>query len=59
CAIEWAERAAGLLPPEHLMIELAYVPGAEECRTMSLHARGRRYETLLGDILTAGDAEWS
>ena len=61
CAIEWAERAAGLLPDEHLLIELAYAPGAQENRVVRITAEGPRYEALLQELLdTAGDvAAWN
>ena len=61
CAIEWAERATGLLPGRHLHIELAYVPGAEENRTVQLTAEGARYESLLQELVdTLGDvATWN
>ncbi len=43
--IEWAEKALGLMPPEHLRIDLAYVSDAE--RKLSLRAMGKRYEELV------------
>ena len=56
CAIEWAERATGLLPDEHLLIELAYAPATQENRAVRLTAEGPRYEALLQELLdTDGD----
>lgn len=52
CAIEWAERAAGLLPEEHLAIELEYVSDAEESRHVHITARGAHYESLLQQLST-------
>jgi len=61
CAIEWAERATGLLPEEHLRIELAYVPDAMEQRGIRLSAAGARYETLLEQLVeaAAGVLTWN
>lgn len=50
CAIEWAERATGLLPDEHLLIELEYVSNAEESRSVRITACGTRYEILLQQL---------
>ena len=46
--IEWPERLDGLVPPEHLWIELEHVD--EEDRKMNFKARGRRYDELLDVI---------
>ena len=43
--IEWPERMAGLVPPEHLWIQLEYL--AEEERGMKFRASGSRYDELL------------
>jgi tRNA threonylcarbamoyladenosine biosynthesis protein TsaE len=61
CAIEWAERAAGLLPEQHLLVELMYIPGAIDQRRVRLTAEGRRYVFLLHELLdsTGGVVAWS
>jgi tRNA threonylcarbamoyladenosine biosynthesis protein TsaE len=41
CAVEWAEKALALLPPEHLLIEISYLGNTE--RHFQLKASGRRY----------------
>ncbi len=43
--IEWAERAAGVLPREHLLIEFRFGRGESE-RCLRLIPRGLRYERL-------------
>ena len=43
--IEWPERIDGLVPEEHLWIELEHVD--EEDREMKFKARGKRYDELL------------
>lgn len=43
--IEWPERVQGLIPDEHLWIELSHV--TEEERGMKFQANGKRYEELL------------
>jgi len=59
CAIEWADRAAGLLPADHLEIVLTYVPGLANDRIVALTGRGARHEGLLQQLVAFGDAAWS
>ena len=61
CAIEWAERAAGLLPHEHLLVELSYVPGLPETRSIRFTPVGTRYESLLRMLIetTGGVLSWN
>jgi len=48
-AIEWGDRAEGLVPPEHLRIELQF--GRDACdRWVRMIPRGRRYEQLLAAL---------
>jgi tRNA threonylcarbamoyladenosine biosynthesis protein TsaE len=44
-AIEWPERAAAAMPPEHLLVELGYV--ADTKRQLRVTPRGSRYATLV------------
>jgi tRNA threonylcarbamoyladenosine biosynthesis protein TsaE len=44
-AIEWSERAADLLPPEHLTIELQFGEGRSQ-RRLRIVPVGGRYERL-------------
>jgi len=44
-AVEWPERAAGLLPEERLDVRLEY--NGEEARRLIFEARGERHEALL------------
>jgi tRNA threonylcarbamoyladenosine biosynthesis protein TsaE len=46
--IEWPERLDGLIPPEHLWIELEHI--SDEHRQMKFHARGERYDELLDGV---------
>jgi len=61
CAIEWAERAAGLLPKRHLAATLSYVANEPESRTIRFTASGQRYESLLEQVVGAmgESASWS
>lgn len=43
--IEWPERMSGLVPPEHLWVQLEHI--AEEEREMRFRASGGRYDALL------------
>lgn len=51
CAVEWAERASGLLPAEHLHIALSYA-ALEGQRSIVLSAAGSRYGTIVDRLLT-------
>ena len=46
--VEWAEKAAGLMPPEHVQISLAYVSDTE--RRLTLRPQGTRYEELVAGM---------
>jgi tRNA threonylcarbamoyladenosine biosynthesis protein TsaE len=48
CLIEWADRVAGCLPPEHLRVLLSVT--SETSRQARLEAHGGRYEALLGAV---------
>ncbi|MEW6398862.1 MAG: tRNA (adenosine(37)-N6)-threonylcarbamoyltransferase complex ATPase subunit type 1 TsaE [Bacillota bacterium] len=52
--VEWAERAAALLPPEHLEISLE-MGSQEEERVLLLTACGTRYHLLLDAFAGAGE----
>ena len=56
CAIEWAERAGGLLHGEHLWFTLNYVPSDEQARTIQVTAAGERYEQLLERVSESAEA---
>jgi len=45
CAVEWAEKGLGVLPPEHLRIQISYE--GETARRLVLTPEGKRYEELL------------
>jgi tRNA threonylcarbamoyladenosine biosynthesis protein TsaE len=49
--IEWPERLDGLIPNEHLHIQLEHI--SEEHRQMNFHAYGKRYDELLEAIRQA------
>ncbi len=50
CAIEWAERAPGLLSAECLRITLSYIPAREQSRGFVLEAAGDTYTELLATL---------
>jgi len=52
--VEWAEKAMGLMPPEHLRIDLEYVSDTE--RKLKLQPTGKRYEELVAGMrdITSG-----
>jgi tRNA threonylcarbamoyladenosine biosynthesis protein TsaE len=48
-AIEWGERAEGLVPPEHLRVDVQFGRGPCD-RRLQVIPRGRRYEQLLAAL---------
>jgi tRNA threonylcarbamoyladenosine biosynthesis protein TsaE len=48
CLVEWADRVAGALPPEHLRITLAVT--GETARRAAVEGHGERYEALVRDL---------
>jgi tRNA threonylcarbamoyladenosine biosynthesis protein TsaE len=48
CLIEWAERAQGWLPQDHLAIQLRYLSDTK--RVLRFAPHGRRYEELVGEF---------
>ena len=51
--IEWAERLAELLPPDHLAIHLEHLPDKPDSRRLRLVAHGPRSRALLGRVAQA------
>jgi tRNA threonylcarbamoyladenosine biosynthesis protein TsaE len=51
CVVEWAEKGMGLLPREHLMIELQHLTTTR--RRLSFEPRGRRYEEMISGLASA------
>ncbi len=49
--IEWADRAEGSLPDEHLMIRLEHIN--ENCRRLTFKACGEKYKTILDNFTHA------
>lgn len=48
CVVEWAEKGVGLLPPEHLLIEMNYVSDTE--RSLKLKPSGKRYRQIVAQL---------
>ena len=61
CAIEWADRARGILPSRNLTVELAYDPSAEDARLIRFEGIGTRYETLISHLVadTGEQLSWN
>ena len=45
CVVEWAEKGLGLMPEEHLLIEISYLSDTE--RSLELRPSGQRYRDML------------
>jgi tRNA threonylcarbamoyladenosine biosynthesis protein TsaE len=50
CVVEWAEKALGLLPSEHLLIQIDFL--SDTARSLQLKPRGKRYQELLAQLKT-------
>ena len=48
CVVEWAEKGLSLLPAEHLLIQIGYLPDTE--RSFRLEAKGKRYLEILAQL---------
>jgi tRNA threonylcarbamoyladenosine biosynthesis protein TsaE len=48
CLVEWADKVEGVLPTEHLRVEITIT--GEASRTILMVARGERYEALLASL---------
>lgn len=51
CAIEWADRVAGLLPSANLSIKLSYMPDIIDSRIITFTAAGMRHRFLLEQLV--------
>ncbi len=45
CAVEWADKAMNVLPPEHLLVEINYV--SDTVRNLVLNPSGERYVKMV------------
>ena len=50
CVVEWAEKALGLLPSEHLLIQMDFL--SDTVRSLQLKPSGKRYQELLAQLKT-------
>ncbi len=50
CVVEWAEKALGLLPSEHLLIQIDFL--SDTVRNLQLKPSGKRYQELLAQLKT-------
>lgn len=51
--VEWADRIGGWLPPDHLLVRLAEVPGHPDWRRVELRPAGRRHGALATGLLSS------
>lgn len=50
CAVEWAEKAMSIMPKEHLLIKIDYLPDSNNVRNLSLEAKGQRYTEMIEEL---------
>jgi len=48
CVVEWAEKGLSMLPAEHLLIQINYLPHTE--RSFQLKPSGQRYREILTQL---------
>ena len=48
CVVEWAEKGTGVLPVEHLLIQIGYLNDTE--RSLQLKPSGQRYREVLKQL---------
>ena len=48
CVVEWAEKGLGILPVEHLLIQISYLSDAERC--FRFEPSGQRYQEMLNQL---------
>jgi len=48
CVVEWAEKGQGVLPAEHLLIEISYLSDTE--RRFKFKPGGKRYREIVGQL---------
>ncbi len=48
CVVEWAEKGLSVMPPEHLLVDIKYLPGTE--RSFRLQPSGQRYQEMLVEL---------
>ncbi len=48
CVVEWAEKGLGILPKEHLLIQISYLSDAE--RRLLLNPSAQRYQEVLNQL---------
>lgn len=53
CVIEWAEKGLGLLPPQHLLIELSHLSSSE--RRLKLKPHGLRYREMAAQLIRSSN----
>lgn len=51
CVVEWAEKALGLLPSKHLLIQIDFLSDTE--RRLQFKPSGKRYQELLAQLKTS------
>ena len=48
CVVEWAERAVGVLPQEHLLVEISFL--SDTSRSLVLNPSGEHYVEMLSQL---------
>jgi len=47
CVVEWADKGIQVVPKDHLLVTIQYIPGSEASRSIRIEPRGSRYRKLV------------
>ena len=50
CVVEWSEKGLQVIPRDHLLITIRYIPASQTGRSISLKPRGERYYELIKQL---------
>jgi len=54
CVVEWTEKGLQIVPRNHLLITLDYIPASETKRSIRLEPQGERYYKLIEQLKMRG-----
>jgi tRNA threonylcarbamoyladenosine biosynthesis protein TsaE len=54
CVVEWAEKGMEVMPPDSLLISIAYISATQTTRSIALRPQGQRYQEMMAQLRTRG-----
>ena len=55
CVVEWAEKGLQIVPRDHLLITINYIPASQTGRSICLKPQGERYYELIEQLRKRGE----